>query len=102
MLIDTNSGMFIPTDLDKYVHSESRQLVRPGALFPLEVSTCVLERGSKLVTPKLIGGEVPGARRIREEDLVHVLADQSIHDPSLLFATTNSFQSGTTVDLQLA
>ena len=46
-------------------------------LIPLEVPTSVLEHCSKLVTLKLIGGEDPGARRIREKDLVHVFANQA-------------------------
>jgi hypothetical protein len=46
-------------------------------LIPLEVPTSVVEHGSELVTLKLIGGEDPGARRVREEDLVHVFSNQA-------------------------
>jgi len=48
-----------------------------GVLVPLEIPTCVLEHGSKFVALKLVGGEDPGAGRVREEDLVHVLANQA-------------------------
>ena len=46
-----------------------------GVLVPLEIPASILEHGSELVTLKLIGGEDPSACRVREEDLVHVLAN---------------------------
>ena len=48
-----------------------------GILVPLEVPARVFEHGSKFITLQFIRGEDPSARRVREEDLVHVLADQA-------------------------
>lgn len=75
LIIERSSQLTLTSTFTQNLDNSSA--LTEGVLSPSEVPARVLEYDSKSVTLKLVGGEDTGARRVREEDPVHILVNQT-------------------------